>query len=404
MKARYTILALGAVLGSQTTLAQTTGDRPWYVGVTQDFTRSSNVLGTPTGEQSDTISTTSLRGGVNQLFGRQRLRADVSLNHQRYKELSERNNDGYGVGVVLDWATIERLSGSLALHSDRHQADFNVGGITPVSLSNIERSDDLEFRARLGVVTMLGFEAGVGHRQVSFSAPEFAPREYKQDRANLGVVYRPSGILSLSTGVSGAKTRYRAPEVGQTEADRNKRSDVYVAANWVPTGASTVGARLAYGKQEYDLSTVADFKGATGSLSWAWRPSGRLSVTTTLLRESGQEAGFQRLVAPDETATTAATDFARVTNRASVSATYDLTGKIDVNAGLSYARRNLVDRVSGATGRDNTTMVLLGARWAATRTIGLGCEVSRESRSGSGTGTSDLDIDRFGCSGSITFD
>jgi hypothetical protein len=402
MNARITTLALAAGLVAQgAAVAQTTAERPWYVGLTQDFTYQSNVLGSSTDEVNDTISTTTLRGGINQLFGRQRLYANGALNHQRYQDLSERNNNGYNVGLGVDWSTIERLSGKLALTSQRRQADFNVGGIVPVSISNIERSDDLSFRARLGVVTLLAFDAGVGHRRVSFSAPEYASREYEQDNANLGIVYRPSGILSLSAGVSGAETRYRAPAPGDTVRDRNKRSDVYLGANWVPTGASTVNARVSVGKQEYDRATAADFEGVTGSLSWAWRPTGRLALNTTLSRESGQESGFLRL---EEGALTSATDFAHVTNRIGLSAQYELTGKIMLSGGAAYAKRYLVDGVTGAPGRDNTTSLSLGARWAATRTLAFGCDVSRESRSATGAGSSDYDNDRFGCFGSVTLD
>jgi hypothetical protein len=143
MNARITTLALAAGLVAQgAAVAQTTAERPWYVGLTQDFTYQSNVLGSSTDEVNDTISTTTLRGGINQLFGRQRLYANAALNHQRYQDLSERNNNGYNVGLGVDWSTIERLSGKLALTSQRRQADFNVGGIVPVSISNIERSDD----------------------------------------------------------------------------------------------------------------------------------------------------------------------------------------------------------------------------------------------------------------------
>src|SRR5688572_11801476 len=104
MNARITLLALaGGALVSQAALGQTS-DRPWYVGLTQDFSRDSNALGTTSGEISDTVSTTTLRGGINQTFGRQRLRADLSLNHQRHSELSERDSNGYTAGLILDWS------------------------------------------------------------------------------------------------------------------------------------------------------------------------------------------------------------------------------------------------------------------------------------------------------------
>lgn len=400
MKTRHTALALAAgLLVHGAALAQS-ADRPWYVGLTQDFTRDSNVFGAATGEVADTISTTSLRAGLNQPFGRQRLRLDGSLSHQRYDRVSERNNDGYSLAATLDWSTVERLSGNVRMNSQRRQAEFRVGGLTPLSLSNIERTDDINATVRLGVVTMLAFEAGAGHRKVDFSASEFAAREYKQDSANLGIVYRPSGILSLSAGGSAADTKYLAPEAGQTERDSAKRRDLFVAANWVPSGASTIDARLAYTTNEYRLARLADFDGVTGSVSWAWRPTGLLALTTSLARDTGQESGFR--VTPG-TATTQATDFSQTTDRVSIAATYELTGKIRLLTDVSHARRQFID-IAGASGRENSTRLLLGARWAATRTISVGCDVSRESRSGSGTGVAEFDTDRYGCFGSITLD
>ena len=380
--------------------AQDTG-RPWYVGLTQDFTHQSNVLQLPTGEISDTISTTTLLGGVNANLGRQRLYANAALNHQRYSDLSERDNDGYVVGLGLDWQTIERLSGSLKFDSQRRQADFNVGGIVPASASNIERSDEVAFRARLGVVTQLGFDAGVGHRRVRFSAPEFAPREYNEDNGSVGLTYRPSGILGLSAGVSAARTRFLAPAVGQTDPDRSKRRDVYMGADWTPTGASTVNGRLAISKIEYDRGTAADFDGVTGALNWVWKPAARLAMTTSFTRDSGQESGFVR---QDAATAVTATDLAQVTNRLGVKAEYELTGKVGVTGEAFASRRTLVDGFTGVTGRDRLTGLQLGVRWAVTRTIALGCNAAHETRSASGVGSTDYDNDRVGCFGSVLLD
>jgi Putative beta-barrel porin 2 len=400
MKTRSTALALAAgLLAHGTALAQS-AERPWYVGLTQDFTRDSNVFGTATGETGDTISTTSLQAGLNQTFGRQRVRLDGTVSHQRYDKVSERDNNGYSLGATLDWSTVERLSGNVRFNSQRRQSDFRASGLTPVSLSNIERSDDLNATVRLGLVTMLAIEAGAGHRKVNFSASEFAAREYKQDSANLSLVYRPNAILSLSLGGSAADTKYQGPELGQTENDSSKRRDVFLSANWVPTGASVIDARLAYTTTEYRLARLADFDGVTGSLGWAWNPTGLLTVNTTLVRDSGQESGFR--ITPGST-TTEATDFSQVTDRVAIGTSYELTGKVRLQTDLSYARRQFVDIV-GLRGRENSTSFMVGARWAATRTVSLGCNLSRESRSGSGATAAEFDTNRFGCSASLTLD
>lgn len=399
---RPTLLALAAGMAVSGAAIAQSADRPYYVGVMQDFTHQSNVLNSPSGgEVSDTVSTTTLRGGLNVPFGRQRVYANASLNHQRFSDLDARNNTGYAISAGLDWSTIERLSGSLAVNANRRQADFNSGGIVPVSLSNIERSDDFTAKVRLGVVTTLAFEGSAGQRRVSFSAPEFASREYRQDNASLGLSYRPSAILTLGTGVSGERTRYLAAAPLQSAPDRSKRQDVYGTATWVPTGASTVSARVSFGKTEYDRATAGDFKGVTGYLAWAWKPTGRFNLTTTVSRDTGQDSGFLRLA---EGVTVSATDFSQVTNTLSLRAGYDLTGKITLQGGLAYARRNLVDGFTGAAGTDNTTSLALGARWAATRTLAFGCDAGRDSRTASGAGSSDYDNNRFGCFGQFTLD
>ncbi len=125
--------------------------------------------------------------------------------------------------------------------------------------------------------------------------PSTQPAEYKQESGSLGVSYRTSGILSLGAGFRGERTRYQWPAPGQTEPDQSDRQDFYIAADWVPTGASTVNARLFFGKLEYKLATAADFEGVTGSLVWAWQPTGLLNLRTTLSRDTGQETGYLRL-------------------------------------------------------------------------------------------------------------
>jgi hypothetical protein len=403
MHIRLNLLAAAAGLVLSTAAFAQSGDRPWYVGLTQDFSHESNPLGLPPGtEQGDNISTTTLRGGLNLPFGRQRVYANALLDVIRYNDFSQRNNNEYAIGAGLDWSTVERLSGNLTFNANQQQSDFIIGGVVPVSVSNLERSQDISALFRLGVVTALSFDARLGARLVDFTAPEYAASEYKQENASLGVSYRTSGILSLGAGFRGERTRYQWPAPGQTEPDQSDRQDFYIAADWVPTGATTVNARLFFGKLEYKLATAADFEGVTGSVVWAWQPTGLLRLRTTLSRDTGQESGYLRL--DNEGATVSASDFSQITNALTLRAEYLMTGKVTLTGDIGYAKRDFVDGFTGATGKDDTTLVSLGARWAATRTLAFGCNASRESRSASGFGSSDSDNDRFGCFGQIALD
>jgi Putative beta-barrel porin 2 len=402
--ARARRLLFAACLAAHLPLAAQQSDnatRPWNVGLSQDITHYSNALnGTAGSEVSDTVFTTTLSGGLSVPFGRQRAFANAALSHTRYADLDGLDGQGYNLAAGLDWATVGNLSGNLLANAGRRQADFNTG-VSTVSLKNNESFEELRFRALLGGVGLLGIEATAGYRRVSFSAPEFDSREYVQNSASAGVIYRPSDVLSLGTGLAVQYSDYDVPGFGQRLPDTNSRRELYVTADWTATGASKVGSRLNFGKTDYERPNASDFSGVTGSVYWEWRPTGRTSLTTSLSRDTGQESGFQSLVNGGRTRLTA-TDFSRVTNILALGANYGLTGKIVLTGGLTYARRSLVDSISGRGGNDNTTIASLGANWAATRIFNLGCKVGHETRSASGFGSFDYSGNSFGCLGSVT--
>jgi len=377
--------------------------RPWNVALSQEVDHRTNALNSAgAAETSDTVWTTTLSGGVRVPFGRQRAYANGSLTHTRYTDIDGLNGQGYNLGAGLDWETVGNLSGNVQANAGRRQADFNTG-ISTLTLKNNESYNELNARALLGGVGLLGIEATLGYRRVDFSAPEFSAREYVQNSASAGVIYKPSSALSLGTGLSVQYSDYDVPAFGQTVPDTSTRRDLYVTAQWAATGASNLGTRLNFGKTDYQRPNANDFSGVTGSVYWQWRPTGRTSLTTALSRDTGQESGFQRLTNGDRTRLTA-TDFSRVTNLFSLSADYDLTGKIVLTGRLGYAQRNLVDSLTNATGKDNTTTATLGARWLATRIITVGCNIGHETRSASGFGSYDYSGSNFGCLGQIAID
>lgn len=378
-------------------------DRPWYVSLAQRVEHRTNAFSAPDGlEVSDTIWTTTVGGGLNARFGRQRAYANASVSASRYQDTDGLDSPAYSFGLGLDWQTINNLSGNLTANATRRQADFNTG-ISTVTLKNNETSDELGARVLWGGVGLLGVEGTLGWRRVGFSAPEFASREYEQNSGSLGVVYRPSSLLTLGAGVSAQYSDYDVPAFGQFVPDSNERRDLYVQANWQASGASTVAARLNFGKTDYIRANAEDFSGVTGMVNWQWRPTGRTSVTTSLSRDTGQESGFQRTTTGQRTRLTA-TDFSRVTNIAQVAVNYELTGKVMLTGSASHARRSLVDSLTNGRGSDNTTLTSLGVRWAATRIISVGCDVGHESRSASGFGSYDYSGSTFGCLGQITLD
>jgi hypothetical protein len=368
----------------------------------QNVTHESNVLGSARGaERSDTVATSTLAAGLDLMLGRQRAYANASFNHQRFQSLKERDNNGYALASGLDLSSAEQLAASVKFNANQRQADFNVGGVTPVSVSNIERSEELTASVSLGGRGLLGLDLGGGQRQVSFTAPEYASREYSQDSARFGLVLRPSALLALSLGLGGDHTRFAAAAPGQTAAERSRRRDVYGAAQWVPSGLSTVNLRLATSRVRYERATAGDFDGLTGSLAWTWRPLGKLALTSTLTRDSGQESGFLRLSSANPVS---ATDFSQLSQSQGLRINHEWTGKVSMNAGLVWTQRRFVDGSTGVNSSDKTQSASWGLRWAATRTFSMTCSVLHGARKSSSNNLPSYSNDRFGCSGQLGLD
>lgn len=395
------LVAAAGCLGTMAAVAQSAA-RSWAVSAGQNFTHESNVLNSPRGsEQPDTVSTTSISGGLDLALGRQRAFANASFNHQNFRHLSGRNNDGYTLAAGLNGATVGALSGSLKFNANRRQADFNVGGTTPVSISNIERSEELAVNLGVGGSGWLGLDLGAGQRKVSFSAAEFASRAYDQDSARLRLSVRPSGIWLLSLGLGGDRTRFKAPAPGQTRAEQSRREDAFVSALWMPNGLSTLDLRLASSRVQYERLVGSNFEGVTGSLAWTWKPTGRLTLNTYLARESGQESGFLRL---NGSTLVSATDFSQLSNTQGLRATFDASAKVALRAALAWAQRGFVDGATAANSSDKTQSLTVGARWAATRTVALTCSATRDERTASSVSLPSYFADRVGCTAQLSLD
>lgn len=404
---RHTPHLLGACIAAAVACPAAHAEaNPYYIGIGQSFTHDSNLLVTPDGTPatSTTISTTSLLAGIDQPFGRQRLTANASVRGNRYSGNSEYNNTAYGVDVALDWATIERISGRFGLNLNQNLARFNPGDAPTVLKRNMEQAGDVSALFRVGGVTDLTIEGTLDHRQLRYSAREFNYREVDQDAAGVGFRYKLGGALTLGAGVRHSKADYprfqeTAPDV--FVADTVKRDDLDLTALWEATGASTVDARVSLSRARHTTARSQDFSGATGSINWRWKPTGKVTLNTTLLRETGVDTTFFSLA---NNALTGRTDGSRLTTGLQVRADYELTAKIALAATLRHQERSLTDTLSlsqGATqvdsGTDRTQFASLGARWTPIRSLALNCDATHESRSTSTVLSQPYKVSTYGC-------
>lgn len=386
---------------------------PWYIGASQAYTHSSNLLRLSDGEaapagasQSDTVSSTALLGGLDQTIGRQRVFGNLVLRSNRMRHNEVYDNEGYAVTAGIDWQTVEHVSGSIKGSTQRNLASFNADEIGRIEKKNLETTKQLDATVRVGGVGELTAEATAGARSVSYSAFEYASRAFHEDRGSVGLRWRPDGTTTLGMAVRLTKGRYPSfrSSTGGSVADRFDRRDLDLSANLQPSGASNIDARVSFGKTEYEVATQRDFSGVTGLLRWVWQATGKLRLDTRLSRDPSQDSYFfQTPFAADSTV-----EYSRLTTALRMRADYEASAKVRLNAGVSYARRSLVNTLPtfagelARSGSDRSTGLTLGAAWTPVRSLQFGCDLSRERRSSDSTLSSSYGDTTVSCFGQAT--
>lgn len=385
---------------------------PWYVGASQAWLHSSNLLrlsegqAAPEGQsQADTVSSSSLLGGIDQPFGRQRLFGTLVLRSNRYSHNDLYDNESYAVNGGLDWATAERISGSVKGSANRNLASFTTDQGTRLSKKNLETTKQIDATVRVGVVTALSLEATAGKRSINYSAVEFQSRAFSELSSSFGLRWRADGSSQFGLAVRDTRGHYPwfRPDVNGDAGDRYERRDLDLSANLQPSGASRVDARLSFGHTEYEQASYRDLSGVTGLLRWSWQAGGRLKLDTRLSRDPGQSSYFlENFFDPQATV-----DYSRVTTALRLRADYEASAKIGLNASLTRAKRSLARLESSVfgsdelTGSDSTTTIAFGAVWTPTRSLQFGCDLAREKRRSGSALSSAYSDTSVSCSGQI---
>lgn len=391
-------------------LAQTS---PYYIGASQSLGQESNLLGlsndqpTPPGfSKSDTVSITSLLGGIDQAVGRYRVYGTLALRANRYAQNKSFDYEGYNFAGGLDWSTAERVSGTLSASANRGLQNFNTAETGVLTRKNIETTESLEAIVRVGLVTQYSLEGVAGRRKVSNSLNEtrVQAQAYSENRLSLGLRWRPSSTANFGIALRGTQGEYPNLQVdagggGDTYQGRN----VDLSATMQVSGASSFDVLLSFGDTRYSNADYRNFSGLTGNAKWIWQISGKLRLDTSLSRATGQD---NYAVSVFNTSTTA--NYNRITDTLRLRADHDLSAKFALNTTISYSHQDLVRTIENpfvplnASGRENITVLAFGGRWTPTRGSLLGCDGSTERRSGSGQLGYDLKAGRFSCYAQLT--
>jgi hypothetical protein len=411
---RAWLLALAATAGP----AVADEPNPYYLGASQTFTYLNNLYNLADDQKgllpsrysaNDTLSSTTLLAGVDQTWGRQRLFGSGTYSGNRYLDNTQLNNDSYAADLALNWATIERLSGTVRLNATQNLAlfDVNTSGIA-VTQKNVQNVAQADASIQVGLVTKFSAEATIGYRNVRYTAPEYDYLEYDQTSASAGLNYRPSGLLTLGTAYRVNHIEYPLFYVDAPDpVDREDRQYLDFTANYQDSQVSQFYLRVSPTRITYQQYTQRDESMVTGALSWHWQPSGKVKLVTTLSRDAGQSSAYDSHL---NQGGNSMGDFSSTTSALQFYADYEMSGKVSFSGSIVYAHRVLLNTTSytegtpvTTTGNDNTIYLTLGARWTPTRNTLVGCNLlATDRRSDNRSLSVPYTSSSFGCFGQIT--
>jgi hypothetical protein len=393
---------------------------PWYVGGALSLTHDDNLLrlgetqtALPGQSRSDTVTSTSLTAGLDQPFGRQRVQASLALRDNRFARNDRYNNQSYSGSASLDWSTVNRISGQVGIGRSRALSTFNADVIGLLAQRNFETSEGFNASVSVGLVTAWSLELSAGHRRVrnSIDVASVQAQNLDQDNAAVGVAWRPGAALETTLAVREVRGRFPTFRrvAGSFEDDAFTQRGVDLGARWQASGSSLLDARIGTGQTQYLRGGDRDFDSISGSLGWNWRATGKLSLSTRLAREKGQDnyptfvrvaLGFFLVDAP------AVQSDLRTIDTLRAQLDWAATAKTAVSSSVQLTRRDVASRTrtvfdgvlrGEAVGTDETTIMTLGARWAPYRWSLLGCDLRHETRRSSGNVTSGLKGTSLGC-------
>jgi hypothetical protein len=363
---------------------------PYSIGISQALTHDSNFFRTSSAEEEELTSITALNLGIDQMFGRQRLHGNASLQMSRYQEHDQLDNTGHDLGLKLDWETAGELSGVLGVQSTRRQYRFGLDSGAPSDDSrNIEKTEASFFQAKLGGMGQWALLAGANglHRRYSNDAFD-ADNRLSQWSSEGGIGYKPS--IDLGGQLLARYTRISRPET--SIYDDSSRKDLELGVFLQASGASRFDLRLTRSDEKH--AVVPDRSYWTGGVGWDWAPSGKLSLRTQLLRDTEGSSG--NVMVPGETAGTTVPAGDLLRDAFIWSVQWAATSKVNVLGGVQWSRRKFSQALEGGGGRltDRTAALTLGVQYSAARWLDLGCNLSSEKRDTNAVTAADLGLTR----------
>ncbi|WP_375213087.1 hypothetical protein [Aquabacterium sp.] len=392
---------------------------PLSLTLSQNLRRDSNLLRS-TNAQSDTVSTTAIRGDLSKAYGRQTIKASARFGRVSYDRFSQLDNDQKDLNASL---TSSFASNWLAALNASDATSLNAPQDNPINnrlLRNVRHYKNVNGSLQYGNGGTWAVVGSFDRNRINYSEPVFQLQNAEQQSEGVRLVYNATDMLNFGIGPRFVRTKYPNNSTVVEAKDRNLDFTV----NWQATGLSSLNALLSRRESTQGVGGGRNINAWTGSLGWNYTPRGRLSYDLSLTRATNADR-FQDVqaftffgnnlrsvqnVALDTTTTALrASASAQVTGKISTGLSYGLT-YYDISNDRSRSATGvpIVDQLLGNNASSSSSSSRLqnigwSVNYAAYRWLGVNCALQFYKQ------TADMNRPRYSghsvdCGASVTLD
>lgn len=363
----FYFLSLPALLISLSAHADDQDALNVIAGVSQQH--DDNLFRISSSKRSDNITSTYAGIRLDKLYSLQRFKLDYTLTLNKYQNNNFLDFNAQEYKAAWLWALTPYLTGTLSATRTEQLNDFK--DYTNFTVQNIRTTENQHFEADFSPHGNWHLLGGLTRTNLTNSQTFNEESDFTMNSLDAGFKYvfsSGSAITLMGHDRNGANEKRKLNPIlfydtGFEETEGEAKLD------WLISGKSKINMRLAHVARAHDHFSQRDYSGAIGSLEYTWMPTGKLQVAIVASSDLSSYQTIYSSYARDDTL--------------SVSPMYSISAKISARASASISERSFLgEGVIPSLGRvDKNKSASVGLDWAPYRSISLGGNIQRSSRS-----------------------
>lgn len=320
------------------------------------------------GHRADAWSVTDVAAAFDRSYGIQRVRLGLGWSATRYRRNTQLDGDTASASAGWFWRSGNQLDGEVSWSRNEAQSPFSdlAGQLSNTATTN---STALAGNYAFHPAWSVGTRLNESRRDNSLSRLAASASTTRSVDTNLR--YQPA---------SGNTVTFRRVEIFADSPDPlppgspgndYRESDTGLELRYGSGEVSGFGLGVSHVSKRYRDDPTRDFQGWAGTASWAWRPTGRLSLNATAQRSAS---------APDDPQ-----GRSTVTDTIAANVSWTPGARWSVRATVAHADRTLLGVAPDAS--DRTVNAGVATTYSPLQSLNLSLDVGEERRSGNSPGS-----------------